>query len=312
MVFRVDGEPVAAWWHPGGADGDVGPAIAMAHGFGMTRHCLLDEYAAHFQQAGFGVLLFDHRGFGDSGGTPQVLDLAQQREDWRGAVAWLRRHPDVDPDRVAVWGTSFSGGHALHTAARDRRLAAAIIQVPYVDGPSSLQRDDVPDAPDATDDGVAHGRSPSRFDWVKHGATLMKEALADAAGARLGRPPRLVPIAGPLGSGAVIAGPGALEGLSMLVPDGVEWRNEVAPRVVLQMATDRPMQDAPDIACPLLVCVATQDRITPPKPAERVAADALRGELRRYDTDHMAAYHPPWRDRFLADQTAFLAEHLSG
>lgn len=310
VVFRVDGEPVVAWWYPADVRDDRGlsAALAMAHGFGMTRECLLDIYARHFQEAGIGVLLFDHRGFGASGGTPQVLDIDQQRRDWAGAVGWLRRHPDVDPDRLGLWGTSFSGGHVLHTAARDRRLGAAVAQVPYVDGPASLRRDETRGStPRPTD-----GDGPTTADWVRHGATLMKNALADAAGARFGRPPRLVPIAGPLGSGAVIAGPGALEGLARLVPDGVAWRNEVAPRVVLQLATDRPAQDATSIACPLLVCVATQDRITPPAPATRVAADAPRGEVLHYDTDHMSAYHPPARDQMLADQTAFLRRNLIG
>ncbi len=139
---------------------------------------------------------------------------------------------------------------------------------------------------------------------------LMAAAIADAAGARFGRPPRLVPLAGPLGSGAVVSGPGALEGLARLVPEGVTWRNEVAPRVVLQMAKDRPMKDASRITAPLLVCVATHDRITPPGPARQVAADAPRGELREYDTDHMDAYHPPWRERIVADQIEFLTVHL--
>lgn len=308
VVFRVDDQPVAAWWYPVESGGTPGPALVMAHGFGMTRHCLLDVYAAAFQAAGFSCLVFDHRGFGDSGGEAQVLDLAQQRRDWRAAVAWARDNPDVDAGRVGLWGTSFSCGHVLHTAARDTRLGAAIMQVPYVDGPSSLQAGDVPDGGPHVE--RASGSAPTKADWIKHGATLMAAAVADAAGAKLGRPPRLVPIAGPLGSGAVISGPGALEGLSRLVPDGVEWRNQVAPRVVLEMITDRPMKEAGKVTAPLLVCVCTYDRITPTAPARQVAAVAPHGELREYATDHMDAYHPPWRNQLLADQIQFLKTHL--
>lgn len=309
VVFRVDDQPVAAWWYPAGDEDIPGPALVMAHGFGMTRHCLLDRYAEAFQAAGFACLVFDHRGFGDSGGEAQVLDLAQQRRDWKAAVAWCRANPAVDEAKVCLWGTSFSGGHVLHTAARDARLAAAVIQVPYVDGPSSLQVSDVPEGGPPVE--RQPGPAPTKADWIKHGATLMANAVADAAGAKLGRGPRLVPIAGPLGSGAVISGPGALEGLSKLVPEGVVWRNEVAPRVVLEMATDRPMKDASRIVAPLLVCVCTYDRVTPTAPAKQVAADAPRGELREYATDHMDAYQPPWRDQLIADQIAFLRQHTS-
>ncbi|MDN5931699.1 MAG: alpha/beta fold hydrolase, partial [Pseudonocardia sp.] len=115
--FTVDGEQCAAWLFRPDSPGRV-PCVVLAHGFGMTRACRLDAWAERFAAAGLAALVFDYRGFGDSGGSPrQVLDIAAQRADWRAAVAHARTTPGIDAGRVALWGTSFSGGHVLAVAA---------------------------------------------------------------------------------------------------------------------------------------------------------------------------------------------------
>ena len=108
--------------------------VVMAHGMGAVKEMFLDRFGEAFAAAGLVTLVFDYRHYGASGGEPrQLLMPFLQHEDYRNAITWLGRHPLVDPERIGAWGTSFSGGHVLHLAAFDRRIKAAVAQVPAVD-----------------------------------------------------------------------------------------------------------------------------------------------------------------------------------
>lgn len=286
----------------------------VAHGFGMTAACRLDTVTDRFAREGIASIAFDYRGFGASLGTPrQVLDLGMQREDYRAALRWARAQPELDADRLGLWGTSFSGGHVLSVAADEPDLAAVVAQVPFTDGPMTLRGEGVGDpdrapAGSGRDDGDGDG--PSTAAWARHGAELLALAARDAAGARLGRPPVYVPIAGELGSHAVIAGPGSEQALLSLVPDDVRFDNRVAARIALQMARDRPRERAGAISAPLLVCVMEYDRVTPPDPARAAAAAARRGEVRTFSFQHFQAYQDPWLTELLDAEVAWLCPHL--
>lgn len=123
------------------------PAITMAHGYGGTRYHGIEPIAEAFAKAGFVVLLHDHRGFGDSGGQPrQDINPWQQISDWRRAIAYLQDRPEVDEQRIGLWGTSFAGGHAIVLGATDRRLKAIASQVPTIDGHAAGLRRVTPEA----------------------------------------------------------------------------------------------------------------------------------------------------------------------
>lgn len=115
--------------------GAPAPIVIMGHGLGGTREMRLDAFAERFCDAGYACLVFDYRHFGASEGQPrQLLDIDLQLEDWTAAVKFARALPTVDTSRVILWGTSFGGGHALVTAARDRNISAVISQCPFTDG----------------------------------------------------------------------------------------------------------------------------------------------------------------------------------
>src|SRR6202012_3918025 len=96
-------------------------------------------YAERFSAAGYACLVFDYRNFGDSEGQPrQVLDIDLQLADWAAAVAYARTLDGVDHDRIALWGTSFAGGHVITTAARLPGIAAVVSQCPFTDSVASL------------------------------------------------------------------------------------------------------------------------------------------------------------------------------
>src|SRR6266852_2167217 len=123
------------------------PAITMAHGYAGTKYHGLEPLAEAFAEAGFVVLLHDQRNFGDSGGEPRNdINPWQQISDWRRAISWLQERPEVDENRIGLWGTSFAGGHAIVLGATDRRLKAVVAQVPTIDGYASGLRRVPPEA----------------------------------------------------------------------------------------------------------------------------------------------------------------------
>ncbi len=126
--------------------------IVLAHGWGGTRGHLNQAYAPFLAEAGFVALTIDYRGWGDSdsrlvlqGKQPEldangeatvrvkaareIVDPFDQTEDIQSAVRWLRGEPGVDPDRIGLWGSSYSGGHAVWVAAHDSRIKATVSQV---------------------------------------------------------------------------------------------------------------------------------------------------------------------------------------
>jgi fermentation-respiration switch protein FrsA (DUF1100 family) len=133
VVFPSRGLDCKGWlFLPTGVEpGQKLPAIAMAHGLSAVKEMCLAGFAERFAAAGLAALVFDFRCLGESQGEPrgQVFPHEQQ-EDYRNAISWLARRPEVDPDRIGAWGTSFSGGHVLQLAAFDRRIKAAVVQVP--------------------------------------------------------------------------------------------------------------------------------------------------------------------------------------
>src|SRR5690606_41169270 len=73
-----------------------------------------------FAAAGYAVVVFDYRSFGESEGEPrQVLDIAMQHEDWRAALRFARSLEGIDHTRVVAWGTSFSGGQIGRASCRE-------------------------------------------------------------------------------------------------------------------------------------------------------------------------------------------------
>ena len=138
VVFSSDGVECAAWLYRPDGEGPH-PVVVMAHGFSATREQRLDAYADRFRTAGMGVLLFDYRHFGASAGEPrQLLDIGRQQADFRAAIAHARATDWIDPARVALFGSSFSGGHVLVVAARDPQIASVVAQCPFTDGLASL------------------------------------------------------------------------------------------------------------------------------------------------------------------------------
>jgi alpha-beta hydrolase superfamily lysophospholipase len=277
--FRAGADDCAAWLHPARGDALEAPIVVMAHGLSGTRRDGLGPFAERFAAAGIAALLFDHRGFGDSGGEPDLFEPRRQLEDWRAAIAKARSLPGIDPERVATFGSSMGGGNALAAAADDPRVAAAISQVPFLD----MVRQ-------------AHRSSP---------LVSARMLLAAARGEQL-------PAVGQPDEAAFINAPGGEDGWRHVVAIGEDsrWRNRVSSRWLLGRPF-RPVRHAGRLHCPWLLCVGEDDRVAKPGPAIAAARRAPLGELRTYPgVGHFDIYDGAAFEAVVADEVAFLRRHL--
>jgi fermentation-respiration switch protein FrsA (DUF1100 family) len=132
---------------PAGAGAAPLPAISMCHGYAAVKEHSLEKFAQAFAEAGFVVLVHDHRSFGASDGAPRHdIDPWMQVADWRRALTFLESQPEVDPERIGIWGSSYSGGHALVLAGSDPRVKCVVSQVPTISGFEQGRRRVSPDA----------------------------------------------------------------------------------------------------------------------------------------------------------------------
>lgn len=145
------------------------PSLVLCHGWGGKRAHLDFSYAVKFAQAGFLVLTFDYRGWGDSDGNlvpahgasggnggkrpagqsnraaqaadgtvaarevRKIVDPEHQVRDCQSALDFLVGLPGVDATRVGLWGSSFGAGNALAVAARDPRVKVVVAQIGSID-----------------------------------------------------------------------------------------------------------------------------------------------------------------------------------
>ena len=287
--FVSGGAECAAWHYPG----TNGACVIMGAGGAVTKEPGTDVFAKRFNDAGFAVLAFDYRRFGESGGRPrQVLHLREQRADWQAAITFASTLPDVDPAKLVVWDFSLSGGHVFRVAADNPRVAAAIAQTPLADGPAAA-------------------RAAMRHQTPLAMLRLTGRGILDALGGLLGRQPLLVPLAGQPGSVAMLTTPDGLDGARALDPDNryADWQQEVAARSALRVGFYRPGRHASRVRCPLLVVACDQDQSALPAPAVEAARRAPGAELVRLPGGHYAPFLNA-HEQAVEAELSFLRRHL--
>ena len=129
------------------------PAIVLCQGWGGRKADSLGTgIGPRFAAAGYVVLAFDYRSWGDSdnrlvvrGEMPklekdgyvtvraqairELVDPFDQQEDIDAAISYIHGEPMVDKNRIGIWGTSFGAGHVIYRAGNDRRIACVVAQV---------------------------------------------------------------------------------------------------------------------------------------------------------------------------------------
>jgi len=292
VSFKVKETSLSAWLYlPENLSAPV-PCIIMGHGLGATKDAGLEPYAIRFQEAGFAVLAFDYRHLGESEGEPrQLIWIPYQQEDYTAAINYARSLKEIDPARIALWGTSLSGGHVIVTAARNNKIACVSAQCPLLDGDAG---------------GMKVVKKIGIWYMLR---MAFGHALRDLVRSWLGLSPHKIPLVGKPGSIAVLADSDAWDTFNKLVPD--DFVNEACARIIIRMDKYKPVKYAARVRCPVLLQVCDNDISLPMSVVEK--AEKRLGKLAEvihYPIDHFDIYLGENFEKSVSDQLDFFKKHL--
>jgi uncharacterized protein len=139
VEFDAGGTTLRGWLYKPDTGEVQFPAVVMAHGFSALKEMDLDRYAEAFAAAGLVALVYDNRNLGASDGQPRFeIDPVAQMRDYSHAITYARSRAEIDPGRIGVWGTSYTGGLVIIAAALDRRIKCVVSQVPFISGHETM------------------------------------------------------------------------------------------------------------------------------------------------------------------------------
>ncbi len=274
IEFDADGDMIRGWLFRPPEPAEPTPAVVLGNGFACVKEMNLPDTAARFAAAGLASIVFDFRNLGGSDGTPrQELDPWRQVEDIRHAITYATTLPSVDPDRIGIWGTSYSGGHSLVVGGTDRRVKCVVVQNPTISGHwSSLRR-------------VPMDRIPA----------MTADFNVDRVNRMNGGNPTMRPLCGDLETHPIYPTGEVREFYDRESPKAPTWRNEVTLRTLEFARAYEPGAWIRFISpTPLLLIVGMQDTLTcydlqldafnsAPEPKKLVLLDG--GHFSCYDDD---------------------------
>ena len=255
--FTSSGANLRGWLY--GVDRQAAPGIVLAHGLSAVKEMFLDDFGAAFARAGFTVLVYDHFGFGASDGEPRQSPAPRlQLQGYRDAITWLAGVPGVDPARIGIWGSSFSGGHVIVLCSEDLPIAAGVAQVPYL-------AEGAPELP-----------------------TGLQATIAEAADDPLATVPATT---GEVDGSGVMYLDGAHAWFTSTAKHRApSWRNELLVAGLLEGADHRPFDNLTRAKVPLLVLAAPEDQLTPPGPLIAMEPKPRNLEVVEIAGSHFDAY----------------------
>lgn len=295
----IDGTRLEGWlFLPDGVDRP--PIVVMAPGLGGTKDGFLESFAWAFVSRGVAALAFDYRTFGGSDGLPRHwVAPPRHREDYEAAIAFVQRDlaGTVDAARLALWGSSFSGGTALVTATRRAEVRAVVAQCPYLKTPPHLE---------------PRGLAMARYVVL---ATLDMMRVF---------PPVYIPLFGRPGEWAFATSAenpsvsdfgGALGSefwKRLPQPPLGGWSNRMLARGLATLDEVVPMDELGKLTCPVLFVAAEQDDMVPRAYVEEAHAKLPdTSELTTLDCGHFDLYVGPAHAESARRQAEFLARVLT-
>lgn len=251
------------------------PVILMASGLAAQIDFGMDTYGHEFAKAGFAVLLFDYRGFGSSDGAVRnLVNPKLHLQDWRAAVEFLAADQDalgVDPNKLALWGSSMSGGHVLVLASElcdpattppGVTLRAVSSQSPHLDGRENRKKNMLP---------------PPEGRGILGALRITRAGLADLARSALGMAPAYIPVVG--GAGSVSLMPISAEEYTNYFrkhPEpalkGGGWQNMAPARIAMLVGFYNPIDFVDKVTVPTLFLAADDDALCPSELVELAQA----------------------------------------
>jgi hypothetical protein len=272
------------------------PLVVMTHGTSATIPMVANRYAQVFAEAGVSALLYDHRNLGISGGKPrQEINPWVQSRGYRDAVTFASTLNGHDPDRIGVWGDSYSAGEVFLVAACDTRVKSVVAQCPVFGA----------EGPDI---------APSTEVFAAIRDTLLSGGVSGTPEDVLGP----IPVVSPDQLGT----PSLLEPIQAFRwftdyggRHGSEWFNRATRVIPSNTVPFSPYLCAPFVTSPSLMMVAPGDEMVHANPeVSRAAFELLGGDKEWYEIGggHFGLlYHPSSLfDEASSVQASFLTRYL--
>lgn len=283
------------------ATGTADPVVVMTQGLTLLKEHYIDDIARRFAAAGVSALVYDHRGYGSSDGSPRhETDPLQQAEDYHDAVTAAAALPGVDPARIAIWGIGHSGGASMIAAGDDPRIKAVVLNMPFLSGALDAQ-------------GFPAGKLADA--WADREATVT--AVEPATSYLKAWPDSLANARGEEGEPSFLAGEppfefitGALERSNAA---GTPWENKLSLRSLYHLSKVEPRDHISKIAPrALLYIAAEQDPLTGPLEMHRevFSHTGANAEFAVVKPDHLATYFGEPFNATVAVQVEFLTRAL--
>ena len=269
---------------------EAAPGVVMAHGFAGLKEMGLLAYAERFEAAGFVTLVFDYRFWGESEGEPRNQIFAYEMvEDYRNAITWLSNRPEVNPDRIGIWGTSYSGGLCLYVGTHDKRVKAVVAQVPSALNPESRR-----------------SKAPDTWDLV--GKSLINDRIQRYETSRV----NYFKVVAPEGEPCIFPDKDAYDwymGFKELAP---KWKNEVTVESLEKVREFDPTSLIHLMAPTALLLIAGEnDNLIPIETVKETYDRALEPKsLSILPITHFLPYKEPWLSSVSGLATDWFREHL--
>ena len=260
--------------------------VVLCHGYTGVKDLYLPDNARVLHEAGYVVLTFDYKGWGDSGGPRSRLAPYSRVADVQAALTFLGSLPEVDAARLGIYGTSYGGATVVWTAAIDPRVKCVVSVVGIGNGTRwmrSVRRpDEFHDVLGRADQDRVRQVVEGKSEFVKREEILLpdRQSAELAAAARRNNPAAVGTI--------------PLEYIHETLQFNPEWVvDKIAPRPVLFITTD-------------------DDRLVPPE--ESVALHARAGEPKKLvilkGYGHYEVYLEPAFSEVMRETTAWFRRHL--
>ncbi|MDY6855445.1 MAG: alpha/beta hydrolase [Thermodesulfobacteriota bacterium] len=266
------------------------PIVIMAHGFAGEMLFGLPPYAKMFSDEGMAVFLFDYRCFGKSEGKPRnLVSPSHHLKDWHSAIEYVCTLKDINSQRIALWGSSFSGGHVIVSAAKHQNVRAIVAQVPFVGGISC----------------VASSALNLKI-FVK----ALISSVRDVTRSITFRKPYYMPVVGKTGTLAIMNTPDALDGYMALVPKDYEFANECPARIFVTANFYMPKKYTKKVQCPAMIVMAQKDSLLNPKAIEKAVSMMSNATLKSMPVGHFDVYVGDVFKEVVKSECDFLKKHL--
>jgi pimeloyl-ACP methyl ester carboxylesterase len=236
------------------------PVVILAPGVGLTWRESLRPTAEALAERGYAAFVFDYRGFGlEEPDADGVVSPTRQRTDLDAAIQEMLSVPDVDTDRIALWGTDLSAGTALAAAAEEYRVRAVVARFPVVSGGQ-----------------LVPGWVGPR---VKGVGSSVLDRLLSLAGRR-----RTMPMFGYEGETALVVGPSVVRHVERLSDEAGERR--VPSRSFWALWRHGIGGSLEEVTCPTLFVAGEDDDLAPPDSVEKLSEKPANATFVRVPTDH--------------------------